>query len=151
MSYNIRYADIQDFYKGFIDLLEHGFTPPNREKITESTFQEYITPTESNLGIHRHVFVIENDNKIIATATVIIERKLIHNTLHVGRIEDVVVHHDTRGKSIGKQLINYCIQFAKTKNCYKCILDCSEDNVGFYKKCNTDLHKKGIAMAIYFN
>ena len=50
---------------------------------------------------------------IIATFTIIIEPKIIHNFMNVIHIEDVVVKNDFRGKKIGNRILNFCCNFAK--------------------------------------
>lgn len=86
-----------------------------------------------NGGIH--TYVIERNREIIGTATLHVLKKLIHGGSHVGLIEDVCVSEKYSGKGLGKQIIDELIEVAKDKKCYKVILNCSEDNVGFYKKC----------------
>ena len=41
-----------------------------------------------------------------------------------------------RGYGLGKKMIELLSLYAKEQGCYKCILDCSDDNVGFYEKCD---------------
>lgn len=51
-----------------------------------------------------YVVVVEDLNKsrIAGSATLVVEQKFIHNTGTRGRIEDVVVSDDYRGKQLGK-------------------------------------------------
>ena len=52
-----------------------------------------------------------------------------------GHIEDIVVDKSTRGKNLGKRIIELLKSIAQVNGCYKVILDCAEHNVPFYKKC----------------
>lgn len=99
----------------------------------------------------RHIVaVIENmDNQIIGTATLLVEPKLLHQGSFVGHIEDVVIDKKYRGLGLGKLLITHLVLKAHRANCYKVILDCSDENVGFYEKCGLEHH--GNCMAIYFH
>ena len=45
------------------------------------------------------------------------------------------------------RLVDYLINEAKRKGCYKVILNCKEDNVRFYEKCGLKRH--GIEMKRY--
>ena len=36
---------------------------------------------------------------------------------------------------MGEALISHCKEYAGRWECYKVILDCSQDNVSFYEKC----------------
>ena len=82
------------------------------------------------------------------TTQIIIEKKFIHCLGKVGHIEDVVVDKNQRGHGLGKKIIKYLTKYAKTQGCYKVILDCSSNNMGFYIKCGYE--NKGVMMAKYF-
>lgn len=73
------------------------------------------------------------DQTIVATSTIIMEKKLRYNRLCC-HIEDVGVHPDYRGFGYGKEIVLYCIEVAKKNNCYKIKLNCSSELLGFYKK-----------------
>jgi glucosamine-phosphate N-acetyltransferase len=88
------------------------------------------------------------DGKIVGTVTLLIETKLIHNMGKVAHIEDVVVDKNYRNNGLGKQMIQYAVSLSKEYGCYKTILDCSDENVSFYQKC--DFEKRDNMMAIYF-
>ena len=152
--YIVRELREDDYYNGYIELIKEGFSI-DTERITPTDFWLYLNESmnttfvvEDNESLDGSV--VHHNNKIIASATVIIEQKLIHNMGRVGHIEDVVVANIARGNGIGKMIVNKCIEYTKKRGCYKCILDCSEENVGFYKKCNTDFQVKGVEMAIYY-
>jgi glucosamine-phosphate N-acetyltransferase len=100
----------------------------------------------NNLPNTTHIFVYEEDNKIIGVATLLIEQKFIHSGGKVGHIEDVVVDKDCRECGVGKKLLQHCIQTAKENDCYKVILDCEEYNQAFYEKCG--FKKYSLAMKI---
>lgn len=84
---------------------------------------------------YHQTFVYEDENRVIGTATVLIEHKLLHYGSRVGHIEDVVVDKNSRLYGVGQGLIKACVDFCRYNNCYKAILDCSEENVSFYEKC----------------
>ena len=88
---------------------------------------------------------IEKD-KLVGIITIFIERKLIHNMGKVAHIEDLVVHPEYRKNGISKLLINTCIQYAKNEECYKIILNCSENLIKFYEKNN--FHNSGFQMRL---
>ncbi len=94
------------------------------------------------------IWIIELDNNIIATGTIIYEYKFIHNISICAHIEDVCVDEKYRGKKYGITIINYLIKKAEEKGCYKVILNCDENLYNFYKK--SELEKKGIQMCKYF-
>jgi len=113
----------------------------NREKTTEFL---------DSLDQHHCIFVVEQEStkEIVASGTLFIEKKLIRNYGKVGHIEDIVVHEKMRGYGLGKKMIEHVSEESKKMGCYKTILDCSDENVGFYEKCG--YKRKGAQMAKYF-
>jgi glucosamine-phosphate N-acetyltransferase len=94
---------------------------------------------------YSEIWVIEENNNLVATATIMYEHKFIHNLCVLAHIEDVCVKEDYRGKGYGKILIKKLQKEAKEKGCYKVTLVCSEENVKFYEKC--DLEVRGSQMS----
>ena len=78
--------------------------------------------------------VFEMDFKIVGCVTYLIEQKIQRSFSCVMHIEDVVTDAKQRGKGISKQLLNQVISIAEENNCYKVLLDCSQENVSFYEK-----------------
>ena len=124
---NIRKLEINDYHKGYLQLLEQLTTVGN---IPFDHFKEKFNKLNS------HIYVIELDNKIIASATIFLEYKFIHNNKNVGHIEDVVTDNNFRKGGLGRLLINKLLQVAKDNECYKVILNCDKDVAGYYKKLN---------------
>ncbi|KZT54891.1 acyl-CoA N-acyltransferase [Calocera cornea HHB12733] len=89
-----------------------------------------------------------SSNKILACATLIVERKFLRGGGLVGHIEDVAVSQLAQGKGLGKVLVVALARLAESLGCYKCILDCSQDNIPFYEKCG--FYQKEYEMVQYF-
>lgn len=141
----IRLAQAND-YLNHLKLYEQ-LTQIEPDKISINDYCEFLQySTQKNTKIY--VVVDEETNKLMGCGTLIIEKKLIHNLGKVGHIEDVVVDSKYRGKNIGKKLIEFLLNLAKEEKCYKVILDCVIDKVGFYEKCG--LEQKGVQMVKYF-
>ena len=85
--------------------------------------------------------------EIVTTGTLFIEAKIIRAGRSVAHIEDIIVHEKYRGKGISKVIIESLKEYAESMNCYKIILDCSEENIQLYKKYG--FVEKGVQMAIY--
>jgi glucosamine-phosphate N-acetyltransferase len=77
----------------------------------------------------------------------LVETKLLHNFGKVGHIEDIVIHTDYRKHGLGKRMVHALTSISRELGCYKTILDCSEENSGFYEKCDFEI--KGTQMAKY--
>ncbi|CAG2056635.1 unnamed protein product [Timema podura] len=81
-----------------------------------------------------YVTVVEDTrtNEIVAAASLIIEQKFIHDCAVRGRLEDVVVNGELRGKQLGKLIVMTVTLLAKELNCYKMTLDCKDKLIPFY-------------------
>ena len=81
---------------------------------------------------NRLVAVAELDGKVVGTATVLFETKFIHDGGTAGHIEDVAVRQEYQKKGIGGMIVRYLLDAAQKRGCYKTVLDCEDDLVGFY-------------------
>lgn len=132
----IRWINIKDYDSIFNLLSQLTDSPTIDFKIYKSIIDK--------LGNNHFIFVYEFNNKVIGCISLLIEQKLIHGGKCVGHIEDLVVDLPYRKQNFGNELINYCIEICKNKNCYKIILDCKEILEKFYNKNN--FVKQGICM-----
>lgn len=78
---------------------------------------------------------------VIGVGTLYLIDKVLRGGSTVGQIEDVVVHPYWRGNNIGKRIIEDLVDKAKFFECYKVVLNCSEENVAFYEKCGFHKHE----------
>lgn len=147
-NYSIRRLQKSDYNNGVIELLGQ-LTSISKAQISQDKFDEYVDNLSRN---DNHFTMVVEDlkkgSKVIGTATLLVEPKLIHNISKVGHIEDVVVDSNYRSHGIGKMMIDHLSNKAELMDCYKVILDCDEKNVGFYEKCG--FKRKGVEMACYF-
>lgn len=143
---DVRRLDISDKSKGFIELLQQlSICDSVSDKEYEERFREL-----SSQGDDHVICVIEDNHsgKIIGTGSVFIEKKFLRNCGKVGHIEDVVVDTNARGMNLGKKIIKFLSDHARSMGCYKVILDCSVENRSFYEKCG--FKQKEIQMVMYF-
>ena len=89
----------------------------------------------------------KDTDKLVATGTVFLEPKFLRSLATAGHIEDIAVDHSMQGKGLGKILINTLTSLSEQAGAYKTILDCSDDNVPFYKKCAYEV--MGVEMSMY--
>jgi glucosamine-phosphate N-acetyltransferase len=74
------------------------------------------------------------ERRIVASASQLVEWKLIHSCGKVAHIEDVVVSRQERGMQLGACVVAALMQCAVALGCYKVILNCTPQNVAFYRK-----------------
>ena len=134
-----------DYFNGHLQLLSQ-LTITNPENIT---FEQFCDTYDKQIQQGKKIFVVrDNKDKIIATASLIIEQKFTRDLSKAGHIEDVVTDREHRKKGLGKLLVDYCKNYASQQGCYKTLLNCSDDNAPFYEKCLFE--KKDVGMACYF-
>ncbi len=127
----LRNIKTDDYYKNYIELANEL----SKNKIKDKGFlffKDIIEKIKDNP--YHFIFVIENNNKIIGTITVLIEQKIIRNFGKVCHIEDLIIKKEFRNKKLSSKLINHCIEFSKKNNCYKIILNCENNLINYYKK-----------------
>ena len=102
-------------------------------------------PLHLSEDIFDNIYVAKNeDNVIIGVVTFRCVTKITHNGSNIAHIEDLVVDNKYRNMGVGKLLIDYCIKLAKNRRCYKIILNCTQNNKGFYEKCG--FKESGVSM-----
>lgn len=145
-AFEVRKLEISDKKKGFVELLQQLTVC---DSISDEAFEERFREV-AKYGNDHLICVIEDkgSGKIIATGSVFIEKKFIRNCGKVGHIEDVVVDSNVRGKRLGKRIIEFLSDHARSMGCYKVILDCSSDNMPFYNRCG--FKQKEMQMVKYF-
>lgn len=143
-EWEINRLEPEDFDRAFLELLEQ-LTTVGSDKITRDKFIEKLNKTNSVIWVIRDY--IDGVEKVVGTASVLMEEKFIHNLSSVCHIEDVVVDKRYRGKGLGKCLVEKCIEYGKNNGAYKIILDCVEKNRGFYSTMGFE--QKCIQMSLY--
>ncbi|HEX9318698.1 MAG TPA: GNAT family N-acetyltransferase [Nitrososphaeraceae archaeon] len=81
----------------------------------------------------------KNRGLVIGTTTLFVEPKFIFTGGRVGHIEDVAVRPEYQKQGIGAKLVRYATEQAASMGCVRTILDCSNENVPFYKKIGYSL------------
>ena len=140
MDYIIRQLRNDDYNK-FLILI-------NDFKETNFSYENFIE-TFNKIFINSSIWVIEKNDELIATGTILFEYKFIRNISKISHLEDICVSKKYRNQNYGKILINHLIQISKENGCYKVILDCFDELEEFYKK--NEFKKNGIQMSIYFD
>ncbi|KAH8691182.1 acyl-CoA N-acyltransferase [Talaromyces proteolyticus] len=144
-GYTIRPLEHSDHARGFLQCLADLTWIGDYSE--EEFYERYDWLATKGKDWYYNV-VIDDGSRIVATATLIVERKFIHNRGLVGHIEEVVVSNDQQGKGLGLILIRALDSIAVNVGCYKSILDCADQNSGFYTKCGYE--NAGLEMAHYY-
>jgi len=135
----IRELQDDDLFNGFLESMDSLKQASNLDK---EKAEQIFKKIKSNPN--HYVYVAILDDRIIGSTTMIIEPKFIHDGGNVAHIEDVVVSKEHQGKGIGEMLMNSLLELAKDKNCYKTILDCTDEVKPFYEKIGFKRHSNGM-------
>ncbi|XP_047471900.1 probable glucosamine 6-phosphate N-acetyltransferase [Penaeus chinensis] len=119
-----------DYDRGFLQLLSQLTKVGD---ISREKFGERFDAMKNCPG-HYYVTVIEDTDqgKIVGSATLACELKFIRGCAKRGRLEDVVVNNEYRGKQLGKLIVSTVTLLASQVGCYKMGLDCKDEMKSFY-------------------
>ncbi|KAF8181639.1 acyl-CoA N-acyltransferase [Pholiota molesta] len=93
------------------------------------------------------VIVQRATDSVVGVGSVFMEQKFTRGLGRVGHIEDIAVDKRMQGRKLGLRIIQALTAISERTGCYKTILNCSDDNIPFYKKCGFE--KKENEMARY--
>lgn len=95
-----------------------------------------------------YTYIAIDEGMIVGSIILFVEQKWIHQGGLCGHLETLTVLPNQQGKGVGSKLIQAVTEKARELGCYKVILDCKEELVGFYEK--NRFTKKGSFMSVYF-
>ncbi|OJJ55980.1 hypothetical protein ASPSYDRAFT_33990 [Aspergillus sydowii CBS 593.65] len=144
-GYSIRPVQRSDFHRGYLDVLRVLTTVGD---VSEDAWNKRFDWISSRNDEYYLLVIVDEEDQIVATGSLIVERKFIHSLGMVGHIEDIAVEKGQQGKKLGLRVIQALDFVAEKVGCYKTILDCSEANEGFYIKCG--FKRAGLEMAHYY-
>jgi glucosamine-phosphate N-acetyltransferase len=114
-----------DLANGFLETLaslaEVNLTPAQAGEVFRTRLRSGVRTYVARVG-----------NRVVGTASLLMEQKFIHGGGWVGHVEDVAVHRDCRLQGVGSALVRHATEEARRLGCYKVILNCFEHLVPFY-------------------
>jgi glucosamine-phosphate N-acetyltransferase len=126
----IREFELGDFRKGIFETLSAlKETPEISDKEMVKWWSNHYKPNPMY-----KIFVAIESGTVIGSVTCLLESKLLGGISRVAHIEDVAVCTNQQGRGVGAKLLKFVIESARTENCYKVILNCSDDRRSFYEK-----------------
>ncbi len=128
--YKIRLAALSDL-DGLVQLEERAFATDrfHREQI------EYLVEEA-----HSSMYVVESEQKTLGAAYMLWRRRS-----PVGRLYNIAVDPDARGRGIGQRLLDVCVQEAGWRDCSTLSLEVRADNFGaiaLYQRNKFELTEK---------
>lgn len=126
----VRPLQTGDFHRGFLQILSQLTAVGN---VSLAQFLNRFAQMRASGDYFVTVIVDTRSDKIIGSATLVLEHKFIHGCSVRGRLEDVVVDGTYRGKQLGKLIVVTVSLLAQRLGCYKMSLDCKDKLIPFYK------------------
>ena len=125
----VRQIGVEEIVKHADSLFEtlNGLSPS--PKITDDKLQAFLQTFSSEGNI---LFVYLLEERVVATAKLFIEKKLIRGGVFAGHIEEVVTHKDFLGNGYGKKVVEAARKVAFERGCYKVILNCQPHLEKYY-------------------
>lgn len=112
------------------------YTYLHEEDIPELTEHLKDTWTTIIQDKNHHIIVNEVGGKIVSSCVCVIIPNLTRNIRPYAFIENVVTHHDYRGKGYATECLDYAKEIAMQTNCYKMMLltgSKKETTLNFYR------------------
>ncbi|KAK1922459.1 acyl-CoA N-acyltransferase [Papiliotrema laurentii] len=142
----IRPLASSDHARGHLDILAVLTVAP---QLSPEVYGATFDALKAAKNTYFTVVIVQNStDKIVASGSVVLERKFLRSAGTIGHIEDIAVSKSMQGRKLGIKLINALDAIGQRMGCYKIILDCSKDNIPFYEKCGYT-HKE-FQMVRYF-
>lgn len=145
-GYTLRPIARDDYKRGVLETLGALTTVG---EISPEIFGQLFDYWHKHNDAYFTIVILDGQGQVVSVGTILVERKLIHACGLVGHIEDIAVAKSQQGKKLGIKLITALTEIGKERGVYKIILDCSEHNVEFYKKCGYSV--AGVEMSIRFD
>lgn len=90
-----------------------------------------------------HLYIAKINTKIVGSFALLIMDNLAHFGTPSAIVEDVVVSENNQNKGIGKKMMEFAIQKAREKGCYKMVLSSNlvrTDAHRFYERLGFEKH-----------
>jgi len=128
----IRPLQVDDFDKGYLELLKQLTSVGN---VTKEQFENRFSLMKSCKGTYFNTVIVDKSiDKVVGAASLIVERKFIHECANRGIIEEVIVSDQYRGKSLGRLIVQTLVELGKSLDCYKITLNCTDQMIAFYER-----------------
>ena len=112
------------------------------------SYDHFCSFLKNILNENHIIIVLEMNNNIIGSGTILIEEKLTYGGCKMGHLENIIINKKYRGKGYGEKLIKELLRICKENKCYRVDLNCNKELEKFYEKNNMNF--ESISMNIIF-
>ncbi|KAF2663127.1 hypothetical protein BT63DRAFT_461513 [Microthyrium microscopicum] len=148
-GYAMRPLCRSDYTRGFLEVLrvtgKVGYVSQRRWDERCIYLQK-----RSNDGEEYVLVVTDTDkDRIVGVGRWVGEKGFMNNLAMNGRIEDIAVARDQKGKKMGLRILEALVHISYHAGCHKTIVTCSEANEAFHAQCG--FIKEGSSMVLHHN
>lgn len=126
-GYNMRSLQRDDYNRGYTKLKSVG-------PITVPAWNDRCEYMRTRNDVYTILVITDNDDQVVATGTLIIERKFSASLSMVGHIEDLAVGEGQSGKNLGLRLLDQLDRLASNAGCVRTVLGTQEQNEAFHRQ-----------------
>ncbi|CAK4034989.1 glucosamine 6-phosphate N-acetyltransferase [Lecanosticta acicola] len=126
-GYNMRSLQRADYDRGYTRLRAVG-------PISQQAWDERCEYLRTRADMYTILVVTDNNDQVVATGTLLLERKLTNSMSLVGHIEDLAVGEGQSGKNLGLRILDQLDRLANDFGCARTVLGTQESNEAFYKQ-----------------
>lgn len=126
-GYNMRSLQRDDYDRGYTNLKSVG-------PITLAAWNERCEYLRKRNDVYTILVITDNEDRIVATGTLMLERKFSGSMTTVGHIEDLAVGEGQSGKNLGLRLLDQLDRLALNAGCVRSVLGTQEQNEAFHKQ-----------------
>jgi len=128
----VRPLQSDDFERGYLELLKQLTSVGD---VSQADFKDRFSLMRSCQGTYYNTVIVDRKtDRVIGAASLIVERKFIHQCANRGIIEEVIVSDQYRGKSLGRLIVQTLVELGKALDCYKITLNCTDQMIAFYER-----------------
>ncbi|KAF2233155.1 acyl-CoA N-acyltransferase [Viridothelium virens] len=141
-GYRLRPLERADYDRGFL-MVQSCLSSVGH--VSEAKWNERVEWLRRMKDTYYVLCVVDDQNTVVCTGTLMVERKFLHGMGSVGHVQDIAVAKNQHGKNLGFRMLTALDFLAKTVGCYKTIVASSEANEAFHAQAG--FRRKGLDMA----
>lgn len=126
-GYTLRSLQRSDYDRGYTKLQIVG-------NIARAAWDERCEYLRSRADVYTILVILDHNDHVVATGTLLLERKLSNGMSAVGHIEDLAVGEGQSGIGLGLRMLDQLDRLALRHGCIKTTLGTQEANEAFHKQ-----------------
>ena len=141
----IRALSEGDFRKGYPEVISQL---SKLEHVTETKFWHLCHYLSCTVYHDIYVIIDSETDKVVGAGTILVEPKFSHGCSYLAHLEDIVIDEKYRGMGLGSMILNYLVNEARKRRCYKARLVSRPKAAGFYSRHGFTTDQQGFSISL---